>query len=152
MKTYRAAKRENLALLLFFGVLVFGGTTVIILQLVSPIPPFMDVLEVNAAPVHRVVAFSQFDPFSSNPSGRFAANRNFPGYIAFFSYLTATTGASAVATIESFMLLGFFLLILSVYFLGRNLGGSVLAAVAAWLFILSFEDVRSQDVSDRHRP
>ncbi len=135
-----------LSRVLLFTALLHGGGTLLVLQLVSPVPPFMDVLEVNAAPVQRIVTFARFDPLDNSPSARFAPNRNSPAHAGVFAYLTATTGKTAVRTIVGFMLPGFLAMGLGVYILGRKLGPPLAAGAATWLFLLSFNYLHSQDV------
>ncbi|MDD5317930.1 MAG: hypothetical protein PHF51_04355 [Candidatus ainarchaeum sp.] len=131
--------------LLLFA-LIFGGVPCLLLQLASPVPPFMDVAPNHIAPVQQVLTFNEYHPESNNPAPEYGISRVFPGYVSVFSFIASFSGAGAAHAISAFAFFLFLLQICAVFSLGKNLFGEKAGAWAAAFFLLSFAQLRGNDV------
>lgn len=99
---FPAASTSELPLLAFvLPVIVWGAA--ILLQLASPVVPFMDVLFNHVSPVEHVRVFGWFEVLTTSPSPNFGPSRTLLGYVALESVLAAVTGLPAALSIAAFI-------------------------------------------------
>lgn len=82
--------------------IVWGAA--VLLQLASPVVPFMDVLFNHVAPVEHVRVFGWFEVLTTSPSPNFGPSRTLLGYVALESVLSTITGLPAALAISAFIL------------------------------------------------
>lgn len=114
----------------------FALPTLVILQLGSPVPPFMDIFATPAA-AQRIITFGRYLPFSNDPYGYWDASSQLPGLELFYALLgigsatslglLADTGAIVPMTV---------LFILGTYRLGKALAGDLVGGMAT-LFLFA---------------
>lgn len=118
--------------------------SLLLLQLASPVSPFMDVLPYVAS-VQKVVTFRFYDAFANDAAGLWAPTRQVGGSDAFFSWVSLVGGVPASLGITSTMVaLGGFQ-ILAIYLLGRTVGGSLTGGFAALFLLQTFVWRRTAD-------
>ena len=83
-------------------VLVWGAA--VILQLASPVVPFMDVLFNHVAPVEHVRTFGSFETLTTSPSPNFGPSRTLLGYVALLSTIAVAVQLPAALAIAAFAL------------------------------------------------
>jgi hypothetical protein len=107
------------------------------LQLGSPVPPFMDVLNHPAA-AQRIVTFHRYLPFDNDPYGAYGAHVQAPALELFYATL-AFGSASHLATLAetAAMLPMAGLIIFATYRLGRTLFGDTAGGIAALLLFFT---------------
>lgn len=127
----------NLNFHLFSSALVFFGIPLLILQLTSSIPPWMDILEVYVAPVQRILSFGQYIPHDALPFAFYNSSRSVPLFTAFYSFIAALTGLQAAQAIVASSIYILFFALLAVFFTADTLGESPCGGIAVWLFSLS---------------
>lgn len=127
----------NLDFHLFSSALVFFGLPLLALQLTSPVPPWMDILEVYVAPVQRILSFGQYLPHDALPFAFYNSSRSVPLFTAFYSFIAALTGLQAAQAIVASSIYILFIALLAVFFTANTLGGSPCGGIAVWLFSLS---------------
>jgi hypothetical protein len=120
-------------LLLLGFVLIAPGLLAV--QLGAPLAPFMDILATPAS-AQRVLTFGRYEPLDSDPYGYWDAGSQCPGAELLYAWLGLGSGVTYAAigqTAAIVPLAG--LLMLSVYRLGRTVGGDVAGGFAAILLI-----------------
>jgi hypothetical protein len=127
----------NLDFHLFSSALVYFGIPLLLLQLTSMVPPWMDILEVYVAPVQRVLSFDQYIPHDALPFAFYNSTRSVPLFTAFYSFIAGLTGLQASQAIVSSSIYILFFSLLAVYFTANLLGESPCGGIAVWLFSLS---------------
>jgi hypothetical protein len=88
--------------LLALVLIVWSGP--VILQLASPVVPFIDVLPNYVAPAEHVSTFGWFSPLSATQSPIIGPSRNVLGYVGLLGTITTMTGLPAVLSIAAFAL------------------------------------------------
>ncbi|MGH2386398.1 MAG: hypothetical protein ACRDGB_15305, partial [Candidatus Limnocylindria bacterium] len=83
-------------------ILVWGAA--IVLQLASPVVPFMDVLFNHVAPVEHVRVFGSFETLTTSPSPNFGPSRTLFGFVALQSTLAVVVQLPAALAIAAFAL------------------------------------------------
>ncbi|MCC6848507.1 MAG: hypothetical protein IT294_08410 [Deltaproteobacteria bacterium] len=137
---WRARPGRPVALLAFALV----TPSLLLLQLASPVSPFMDVLPYVAS-VQKIVTFHFYDAFANDAAGLWAPTRQVAGSDAFFSWVSLIGGVPASLGITSTMVaLGGFQ-ILAIYLLGRTVGGSLTGGFAALFLLQTFVWRRTAD-------
>jgi hypothetical protein len=101
--------------------LVWGAA--IVLQLASPVVPFMDVLFNHVAPVEHVRIFGSFETLTTSPSPNFGPSRTLFGYVAIQSTIAVMVQLPAALAIAAFALPLTILLALAVHRLADTLFG-----------------------------
>ena len=76
----------------------------IVLQLASPVVPFMDVLFNHVAPVEHVRIFGSFETLTTSPSPNFGPSRTLFGFVALQSTLAVAVQLPAALVIAAFAL------------------------------------------------
>ena len=91
---------DGLAYLLV--VLVWGAA--VVLQLASPVVPFMDVLFNHVAPVEHVRIFGSFETLTTSPSPNFGPSRTLLGFVGLQSTIAVMVQLPAALAIAAFTL------------------------------------------------
>ncbi len=110
-----------MALAYLLPVLVWGAA--IVLQLASPVVPFMDVLFNHVAPVEHVRIFGSFETLTASPSPNFGPSRTLFGYVAIQSTIAVMVQLPAALAIAAFALPLTILFALAVHRLADTLFG-----------------------------
>ena len=107
------------------------------LQLGSPVPPYMDVLNHPAA-VQRIVTFGRYLPFDNDPYGAYGAHVQAPALELFYATLafgSRTHLATLAVTAAMVPMAG--LMMFAAYRLGRALFGDTAGGMAALLLFFT---------------
>ncbi|MGC1397744.1 hypothetical protein [Candidatus Binatus sp.] len=101
------------------------------LQLGSPVPPFMDVLNHPAA-VQRILTFHRYLPFDNDPYGAYGARVQAPALELFYAVLGLGAGSKMGALAETAAMVPMAgLMIFSAYRLGRTFFGDSAGGMAS---------------------
>lgn len=101
------------------------------LQLGSPVPPFMDVLNHPAA-VQRILTFHRYLPFDNDPYGAYGARVQAPALELFYAVLALGAGCRMGALAETAAMVPMAgLIIFSAYRLGRTFFGDTAGGMAS---------------------
>ncbi len=101
------------------------------LQLGSPVPPFMDVLNHPAA-VQRILTFHRYLPFDNDPYGAYGAHVQAPALELFYAVLGLGADCKMGALAETAAMVPMAgLMIFAAYRLGRTLFGDTAGGMAA---------------------
>ena len=116
------------------------------LQLGSPIPPVMDVLNIPAA-AQRVVTFNRYLPFDNDPYGYWTPLARVPALDLFYAMLTigSFTKLASVAEMAALVPMSC-LMIFATYRLGRAVIGDVGGGIASILLFASTILTRTQSM------
>jgi hypothetical protein len=95
----------------------------IVLQLASPVVPFLDVLPNHVAPVERLRTFGEFAVLTESPSPIYGPSRTFLGYVGWLGTIATMTGLPAGLAVSAFILPGSLLVGAGVHRLATALGG-----------------------------
>ena len=103
----------------------------LVLQLGSPVPPFMDIFATPAA-AQRIVTFGRYLPFDNDPYGYWDAASQLPGLEIFYAFLALGSATPlAVLAETAFILPMTALLFLGTYRVGRSVAGDLAGGWAA---------------------
>jgi hypothetical protein len=116
-----------------------------LLQVGSPVSPFMDVLG-YVAPVQKIVTFQYYDPWANDPAGLWSPTRQVIGYDAFFSFLALVCGLPAHLAITAPIVPAALLQLLGVYLLVRIVAGRLAAGMATLFLLQTFLWRRTPDM------
>jgi hypothetical protein len=125
---------------------VLAAVSILPLQLGSPVPPYLDTLNLPAA-VQRILTFRRYLPFNNDPYGHWSPTIQTPGLELFdaflgfganirFGVLAVTAGMTPMAM----------LILLSVYRLGRSLVSDLAGGFAAVLLLATTLLMRAQQM------
>jgi hypothetical protein len=107
------------------------SVSLLLLQLGSPVPPFMDVLNHPAA-VQRILTFHRYLPFDNDPYGAFGAHVQAPALELFYAVLALGADCKIGALAETAAMVPMAgLMIFAAYRLGRTLFGDTAGGMAA---------------------
>jgi hypothetical protein len=126
-----------LAALLMIGPLL-------LLQLASPVSPFMDVLPYVAS-VQKIVTFRFYDPFGNDAAGFWAATRQVAGCDGLFSFVALVAGVSGGLAITTLIVPLATLQIVAIYLVGRAVVGGLAGGFAALFLLETFVWRRTPD-------
>ena len=76
----------------------------VLMQLASPVVPFMDVLFNHVSPVEHIRQWGTFESLTTNPSPNFGPSRTLLGYVAMQATLASLTDLPAVLSTAAFIL------------------------------------------------
>jgi hypothetical protein len=127
------------------GALALTVVPLLLLQLGSPVSPFMDTLPQAASP-ERIVTFRFYDPYRNDPSGLWAQTRQMAGHDSLFAFLALTVGVSAQLAMTSLIVPFAALQILALYLVGRAVGGHLAGGFATLFLLQTFTWRRTPDV------
>jgi len=95
----------------------------LVLQLASPVVPFLDVLPNHVAPLQHLRVYGSYEQLAVSPSPIYGPSRLFLGYIGLVGSVTTLTGLPATLAVAAFALPLSVLLAAGGYHLCRSLGG-----------------------------
>jgi hypothetical protein len=112
-------------------VAVLALPTMLLLQLGSPVPPYMDIFATPAA-AQRIMTFGWYRPFDSDPYGFWDAGSQLPGLELFYALLGFGSGTSLGLLADTAAIVPMTaLLMLATYRLGRGMAGDVAGGFAS---------------------
>ncbi len=117
----------------------------VLMQIGSPVSPFMDILALIAA-VQKVVTFHLYDPFANDASGIIALGRGSVGYDAPLSFVSLVAGLPAHLGISALIVPAGLLQITALYLLGRRSYGSMAGGLATLFLMQTFAWRRTMDI------
>ncbi len=117
----------------------------LLMQVGSPVSPFMDILALIAA-VQKVVTFQLYDPFANDASGIIALGRGSVGYEAPLSFLSLVAGQPAHLGITALIVPAALLQLTALYLLGRRSYGSMAGGLATLFVLTTFTWRRTMDI------
>ena len=129
-----------------FGVLigiVWAGP--ILLQLASPVVPFIDVLPNHVAPAEHLRTFGSFGPLTETQSPIYGPSRTLLGYIGLLGTLTTMSGLPATLALSAFILPSTILVGIGAYRLATAVAGSPAGPWALFAFALTGTFARLSD-------
>jgi hypothetical protein len=113
------------------------SVSLIVLQLGSPVPPFMDVLNHPAA-AQRIVTFHRYLAFDDDPYGVFSAHVQAPAVELFYAVLALGSGTKMATLAETAGMVPMAgLLLFTAYRLGRSLLGDTAGGMASLLLFFT---------------
>jgi hypothetical protein len=107
----------------------------VILQLASPVVPFVDVLPNYAGPVEHLRTFGWFSPLSATQSPIIGPSRTVLGYDAFMGSLATIPNLSGGLAIAAAILPQTILVAAAVHRLARGLAGGAAARIGPWALL-----------------
>lgn len=117
----------------------------LVLQLASPVVPFLDVLPNHVAPAEHLRVFGGLDPLTATQSPIYGPSRSFLGYSAFVGALTTMTGLPAALAAAAFILPSTVLVAAGVVRLASALAGARIGTWALVTFALTASFARLTD-------
>ncbi len=116
------------------------------LQLGSPVPPYMDVLNLPAA-VQRILTFRKYLPFDNDPYGYWNPTIQNPGLELFYAFLGVGSHIRlGVLAVTAAMVPMAGLIVLATYRLGRSLAGDAAGGLAALVMFAGTGFMRAQQM------
>jgi hypothetical protein len=139
----RAPSAGQKLALLACGLMMVG---LLPLQFGSPVPPYMDVLNLPAA-VQRILTFKKYLPFDNDPYGYWGPAIQNPGLELFYAFLGFGSGISlGVLSVTAAMVPIAGLIVLATYRLGRSLAGDVAGGMASLAMFATTIFMRAQQM------
>jgi hypothetical protein len=117
----------------------------LLLQLGSPVVPFMDVLPNHVAPVEHLRTYGRFDVLSTMPSPIYGPSRIFLGYVALLATIATLANLPAALAVASFAFPLTVLTAVGVYHLTSVLFGRTAGYWMMFTFPLTFVFMRVPD-------
>ena len=117
----------------------------VILQLASPVVPFIDILPNHVAPAEHLRAFGTLTHLTDTQSPIYGPSRIFLGYTAHLGTITTGTGLPAGAALAGFILPSTLLVAVAVHRLATALGGRGVAPWALLTFAMTTSLARLGD-------
>ncbi len=117
----------GMTLTLLTAVLMVPG--LVIVQLGSPVPPFMDILATPAA-AQRIATFGRYLPFDNDPYGFWNPSSQLPGLELFYALLAVATRSLGVLADTAAITPMACLLIVATYRLGKSIAGDLVGGFA----------------------
>ncbi|MGH2462788.1 MAG: hypothetical protein ACRDFZ_04070 [Candidatus Limnocylindria bacterium] len=114
------------------ALVVFAWSGSVILQLASPVVPFIDVLPNHVAPPEHLRAFGEFTTLTIAPSPIYGPSRMFLGYTGLLGSATVLSGQPAALATAAFVLPSTVLVALGMVRLASGIHGR---GVAWWMLI-----------------
>lgn len=121
----------------------------VLLQLASPVVPFMDVLPNLVAPVEHLRTFAHFDPLTTSPSPIQGPSRLSIGYVGLLGTITTLSGLPAAQATSAFIVVEVALVAIAVAALARASAGRHAVFFALIAFAMTQPFARLTD--DRSR-
>ncbi|HUR01313.1 MAG TPA: hypothetical protein VM347_02125, partial [Nonomuraea sp.] len=117
----------------------------LLVQLASPVVPFVDVLPNHVAPVEHLRSFGDFASLTTTASPIYGPSRTFLGYTALLGVVDTLALLPAVLGVAAFALPGAIAVALGLHRLGSALGGGQTGTWAVLAFVLTTSFVRLPD-------
>ena len=129
-----------------FAILVVAAWAApILLQLASPVVPFMDILPNHVAPAEHLRTFGTLSHLTDTQSPIYGPSRVFLGYTALLGSITTLAGLPAGAVLSGFILPSTLLVAVAVHRLATVLGGRDAAGWALLTFAMTTSLARLGD-------
>jgi hypothetical protein len=136
---------EGLGSLPFAALIGIVWTGPILLQLASPVVPFIDVLPNHVAPAEHLRTFGSFGPLTETQSPIYGPSRTLLGYIGLLGTLTTMSGLPATLALSAFILPSTILVGIGAYRLATAVAGSTAGPWALFAFALTGTFARLSD-------
>lgn len=117
----------------------------ILLQLASPVVPFIDVLPNHVAPAEHLRTFGSFGPLTETQSPIYGPSRTLLGYIGLLGTLTTMSGLAATLALSAFILPSTILVGIGAYRLATAVAGSAAGPWGLFAFALTGTFARLSD-------
>jgi hypothetical protein len=117
----------------------------VLLQLASPVVPFIDVLPNHVAPAEHLRTFGSFGPLTETQSPIYGPSRTLLGYIGLLGTLTTMSGLPAALALSAFILPSTILVGIGAYRLATAVAGSAAGPWALFAFALTGTFARLSD-------
>ena len=129
-----------------FGVLLVAAWAApVLLQLASPVVPFLDILPNHVAPAEHLRTFGTLTHLTDTQSPIYGPSRIFLGYTALLGAITTTVGLPAGQALAGFILPSTILVAVAVRRLATAVGGASLAPWALLAFAMTTSLARLSD-------
>jgi len=128
-----------------WAVIGLAWSGVLLVQLASPVVPFVDVLPNHVAPVEHLRTFGSFELLTTTASPIYGPSRTFLGYIALVGVVDTLTTLPAVLAVAAFAVPGAIAVAIGLHRLGGALGGGQSGTWAVLTFVLTTSFVRLPD-------
>jgi hypothetical protein len=119
-----------------FVALAWSGS--VILQLASPVVPFVDVLPNHVAPAQHVATFGAFDMLTTAPSPIYGPSRMFLGYTGLLGTATVLSGQPAGLAVAAFILPATILVGVGMARLASGVAGVGTGIGMGWWMLITF--------------
>ncbi|MEA2632969.1 MAG: hypothetical protein QOE66_3188, partial [Chloroflexota bacterium] len=126
-----------------FIVVAWSGA--VVLQLGSPVVPFLDVLPNHVATVEHLRTFGSWTELTTTASPIYGPSRTFLGYTALLGTIATLTGLPAGLAVSAFILPGTLLIAAGIHRLATALGGPTTGRWALLTFTLTASFARLAD-------
>ncbi len=130
---------------LFGALIVAAWSAPILLQLASPVVPFLDVLPNHVAPAEHLRTFGTLTQLTDTQSPIYGPSRIFLGYTALLGAITTGSGLPAGEALAGFILPSTILVAVAIHRLATALGGGGAARWALLTFALTTSLARLGD-------
>ena len=127
------------------GAAVLSFVPLLLLQLGSPMSPFMDVLPYVAS-AEKIVTFRAYDAFDNDAAGLWGPTRQVAGCDGLFSFIALVLGIPAHLAITALIVPMSLLQIAAIYRLGAVVQGSLAGGMATLFLLQTFLWRRTPDV------
>jgi hypothetical protein len=117
----------------------------ILLQLASPVVPFIDVLPNHVAPAEHLRTFGTFTPLTSTQSPIYGPSRTFLGYVAVLGAVTTLSTLPAALALAAFVLPSTLLIAIAAYRLAVVVAGPAAGSWGVLAFALTGSFARLAD-------
>ncbi len=130
---------------LFWVFIAVAWSGAVLLQLASPVVPFLDVLPNHVATVEHLRTFGSWTELTSTASPIYGPSRTFLGYTALLGTIATLTGLPAGLAASAFILPGTILIAVGIFRLATTLGGPSTGRWALLTFTLTVSFARLAD-------
>lgn len=117
----------------------------IVLQLASPVVPFIDVLPNHVAPAEHLRTFGTFGPLTETQSPIYGPSRTLLGFVGLLGTLTTMSGLPATLALSAFILPSTILVGIGAYRLATAVAGSAAGPWSLLAFALTGTFARLSD-------
>jgi hypothetical protein len=129
-----------------FGVLLLAAWAApVLLQLASPVVPFLDILPNHVAPAEHLRTFGTLTHLTDTQSPIYGPSRIFLGYTALLGAITTTAGLPAGQALAGFILPSTILVAIAIRRLAIAVGGATLVPWALLTFAMTTSVARLGD-------
>ena len=130
---------------LFWALIAVAWSGAVVLQLASPVVPFLDVLPNHVATVEHLRTFGSWTELTTTASPIYGPSRTFLGYTALLGTIATLTGLPAGLAASAFILPGTLLIAVGIHRLATALGGPTTGRWALLTFTLTASFARLAD-------
>jgi hypothetical protein len=130
---------------IFWAFIVVAWSGAFVLQLGSPVVPFLDVLPNHVASVEHLRVFGSWTELTTTASPIYGPSRTFLGYTALLGTIATLSGLPAALAVSAFILPGTLLIAVGIHRLATVLGGPTTGRWALLTFTLTASFARLAD-------